>query len=145
MRSATVAPQPVSFDGRYEGVVQLSGAASGTDPRNCATEPRISFEVKNNSFVYAQQHPKVAGTAPGLTESVTTAVYNATIAPDGTITGNSGDVGGAMTGQATGNHISGQINGLLCGYTFTAERTASTTRHREDVRVVDKVPLQHNT
>jgi hypothetical protein len=143
-QGATAAPPPVSYDGHYEGVVQVASAASSTDPRSCATEPHVSFVIRNNRFIYAQQHPKVAGTAPGLTASATTAVYNAAIAPDGTITGNSGD-GGTMVGQATGGHITGQINGLLCGYTFTADRAASTTRHQDATRFLAQLLFRHRT
>lgn len=120
-RGCRGSPPAVSFDGRYEGSVQVASSASGTDPHACETEPQISLTVKNNSFVYAQRHPRVAGTAPGLTEEKTTAVYNAAISPEGIISGTSA-TSGTMSGQVTGSHMSGRISGLLCGYTFSADR-----------------------
>jgi hypothetical protein len=112
----------VSYDGHYEGKVAVSGISSGTDPKTCAVEPRLALDVRNNSFVYVQPHPRIAGTAPGLTVEKTTVTYNASIAPDGTISGNSVNYNSTMTGHVTGSHMAGQIGGVLCMYTFTADR-----------------------
>ena len=51
-----------------------------------------------------------------------TPVYNASIGPDGTIKGLSNDTNTPMRGQVTGTRMTGQIDGLLCNYAFTAER-----------------------
>lgn len=115
-------PMSVSYDGHYEGKVQFGGVASGGAPAECGIDPHLSLQVTNNSFVYVQAHPKIAGTAPSLSRQSTTVTYNATIAPDGTITGDSGDVGGRLMGRLTGTHMSGQIFGLVCDYTFVADR-----------------------
>jgi hypothetical protein len=119
---STVAVPAVSYDGHYEGTVTVSAVSSGTDPQTCAVAPQLALDVRNNTFVYVQPHPKIAGTAPGLTAENTTVTYNASIAPDGTITGNSGKFTGTMAGQVTSTHMTGQISGVLCSYTFTAER-----------------------
>jgi hypothetical protein len=124
------APRPVlpdlgptpSYDGHYIGSVQVSGAASGINASECATNPGVTFDVKNNAFAYTQPHPSVAGTAPALTVAATTTTYNAEIDPDGTIRGESGDVGGTISGKVAGRSISGQINGVLCYYSFSATR-----------------------
>ncbi len=112
----------VSFDGRYVGSVQVSGAASGTDERECATSPQISLQVTNNRFTYLQPHPNLANTAPGVTAQNTAATYVATISADGLISGDSGDLGGTIQGRVSGTHMSGTINGLLCFYEFKADR-----------------------
>ena len=118
----------VSFDGRYEGTVQVVGVASGVDPKTCATDPRLSLQVTNNSFIYAQPHPNAAGTSPSLTVEKTTATYTATIAPDGTITDSSPHVGTTIVGRVTGSHMSGSLKGLLCSYAFTADRTGTAVK-----------------
>ena len=120
--SGAAAPQSASYDGHYVGTVQVTGVSSSLDPTNCETDPQVSFDVSNNAFTYALTHPKVAGTSPGLTHSATTTFYNATIAPDGTITGSGKNTSGSLAGQITGAHMNGQIRGLLCGYRFTADR-----------------------
>jgi hypothetical protein len=113
-----------TYDGHYEGAVQVTGAASGTSRQQCATDPRISFDVRNGKFVYTQSHPNVAGSAPDLTAQATTPVYNVTIAPDGFISGNSDVFVGTIAGRVTGSHMVGQINGELCYYSFQADRAA---------------------
>jgi hypothetical protein len=120
--NAIAKPMSTSYDGPYEGTVQFSYVGSGGVPSECAVDPRLSLQVANNSFTYVQIHQNLAGTAPALTGQSTTATYNATIAPDGTIAGNSGDLNGTIQGRVAGPHMSGQIAGLMCGYTFTADR-----------------------
>ena len=118
---APVIPPSVSYDGHYVGTIQLTGAASGIQPSDCSTPTDLSFDVKNNGFSYAQGHPRVAGTAPDLTQQSTTTVYNARVAPDGSISGTSADFGGTIAGRidSTGK-VTGQINGTLCYYSFAA-------------------------
>jgi hypothetical protein len=120
--SSAAAVPAVSYDGHYEGTVAVSAVSFGTDPQTCAVEPRFALDVSNNGFVYVQPHPKIAGTAPGLTAEKTTVTYNGSIAPDGTISGTSVNYNGTMTGHVTGTRMSGQIGGVLCSYTFTADR-----------------------
>jgi len=119
---AAPAPPAVSFDGMYRGTVQNTGAGSGIDPKLCAVDPALSLQVSQGAFTYVQPHPAVVGTAPALTAAATTATYSATIAADGTISGTGGDGGGTMTGRVTGGHMAGQINGVLCYYSFSADR-----------------------
>jgi hypothetical protein len=114
---------PVSFDGRYDGSIQITGVASGGSQQQCATAPQISLQVANNSFTYVQSHPNIANTAPGVTAQNTAATYSATISADGSISGDSGDLGGTIQGRVSGTHMSGTINGLLCFYDFKADRT----------------------
>jgi hypothetical protein len=117
------APNQVSFDGHYEGSVQVTGVATGVDRHQCATNPRLSLEVIHNTFSYIQSHPDVAGEAntPTYDPKAMAVTYSGTIAPNGLITGNSG-LGGSIQGTVSGTHMSGTINGLLCGYSFTADR-----------------------
>lgn len=116
------ASPPVSFDGRYRGSVQVTGAAGGFDPQVCATDPRLSLQVANGAFSFTQSHPNLAGTSPGLISETTSSTYSATIAPDGSITGNSGEQNGTVEGEVSGAHMSGTINGFICFYKFTADR-----------------------
>ena len=122
--SVTTATSAVSFDGNYHGSVALAGVASGIDRQMCAVDPHLSLLVTNNSFTYTQPHPNIAGTSPGITAQATTPIYTATIAPDGSFSGQSNGVeGGTIQGIVSGTHMSGTINGLLCGYKFSAERS----------------------
>lgn len=118
----SAAPAAVSFDGHYEGSVQVTGVASGSDIRECAIDPRLSVQVTNDTFIYAQSHPNLVNTAPDLTASTTTATYNATISADGSIKGDSGNLNGNIEGRMSGTRMVGLINGLVCYYTFTADR-----------------------
>ena len=110
----------ISFDGRYEGTVRVTGASLGMTRSNCATSARISVEVKNNQFALATPHPEAVASAPSLADR-TTPVYDATIRPDGTIVGAS-QTNATMQGRISGSRMSGQIFGLLCYYEFTADR-----------------------
>lgn len=120
--TSLAAPPAVSYDGHYQGTVSVSAVSSGTAPQTCAVDPSFALDVRNNAFVYVQPHPKVAGTAPGLTAENTTTTYNGRIAPDGTITGNSDIYGATIAGHVASTHMSGQISGVLCSYTFSADR-----------------------
>jgi hypothetical protein len=111
-----------SFDGRYQGTVQVTGSASGTKLQDCATDPQMTFDVRNSAFTYTQPHPNVAGTAPTLTVDRTTSAYKATISPAGTISGSSAVFGGTMSGRVAGSHMAGRIIGVLCYYSFVADR-----------------------
>ena len=92
----------------------------------CAVDPHLSWQVTNNQFTCVQRHPNLAGSDPTAVEhatSATTVTYTATIAPDGIIAGTSGDMNGIISGEVSGAHMSGRIEGLLCGYTFNADRS----------------------
>jgi hypothetical protein len=115
-------PAPaISFDGRYEGTMRMTGSSLGMSRSNCATSPRISVEVKNNQFSLATPHPEAVASTPSLTDRATP-VYNATIRPDGSIVGISNQTNATMQGRIFGSRMSGQIFGLLCYYEFTADR-----------------------
>jgi hypothetical protein len=118
----TAASAPVSFDGRYDGAVQVTGVVAGGNPRQCAVDTHLSLLVTANAFSYTQSHPGMANTAPGLNAAATTVTYSATIGPDGAIRGDSGTMGGAIEGVVSGTHMNGTINGLACYYSFTADR-----------------------
>jgi hypothetical protein len=120
--SGSVATAAVSFDGHYEGSVQVTGVASGSDIRECAIDSRLSVQVTNDTFIYAQSHPNIVNTAPDLTARTTTATYNATISADGSIKGDSGNLNGNIEGRVSGTHMAGSINGLVCYYKFVADR-----------------------
>ena len=118
---SVVTSQPATYDGHYQGTVRLIGAGSGIDPEQCATDPHLALDVARNQFVYEQTHPRVAGSSPGLTAASTSMVYPAAIGPDGTFAGSS-QKGGSISGTITGRHMTGDIQGLLCRYSFSADR-----------------------
>lgn len=117
---AATAPAP-SFDGRWVGSVRITGASPGVDPANCAVEPGMDVQVSGNRFQYTQSRPALVASAPSLRDIATTA-FTATIAPNGTITGVSDGTGATMNGRVEGTRMSGNIYGLLCYYSFTADR-----------------------
>src|SRR3712207_2398794 len=120
-RPAAFPSAAVSFDGRYEGTMRVTGASVGMDHRDCATPPRISIEVKNNRFSLATPHPQVAASTPSLADRAAP-VYDAAIRPDGTVVGISHQTNTALQGVVSGTRMSGQVYGLLCYYEFTADR-----------------------
>ena len=117
--AASLSP-PISFDGRYVGTVRVTGTAGGMRMRDCEVPSRISLDVRNNQFVYAQPHPHAAAQLPEPREK-TTPIYRATIGQDGTITGISDQTNATMTGRVADGRMSGEIYGLLCYYSFTAD------------------------
>jgi hypothetical protein len=117
-----VVSAPVTaFDGRYRGVLQVTGAATGLDPRSCAPDSRLDFEVRNGRFGLTVTHPSVAAATPGLRE-VTTVAYDVTVAADGAVTGIADSTNTNLVGRVSGTRMTGQIYGLLCYYAFSAER-----------------------
>jgi hypothetical protein len=109
---SAVAPAAVSWDGTYRGTVQITGLGSGTQRQWCETDPQIVFQVSNNAFSYAQPHPNAPNNP--------TPVYAATIASDGTF--RSSLANGTMTGRVAGTHMSGEIDGAVCVYSFALDR-----------------------
>jgi hypothetical protein len=101
-----------SYDGLYEGRVEVTGASVGMNRRDCETDPRFAVEVRDNRFSIVQPHPRVATAVPTLRDS-TTVVYDAAIRPDGTIVGLSSRTNATMEGRVVGTRMSGQIHGLL--------------------------------
>jgi hypothetical protein len=110
--SSAVAPAAVSWDGTYRGTVQITGLGSGTQRQWCETDPQIVFQVSNNAFSYSQPHPNAPDNP--------TPVYAATIASDGTF--RSALANGTMIGHITGTHMSGEIDGAVCVYSFALDR-----------------------
>ena len=120
-RPAAVPRAAVSYDGRYEGTIRVAGGSVSMNPQECAAPPRFAVEVRNNRFSLAQPHSDVAAGTSSLRDS-STPVYNATVRPDGTISGISNETNVPIEGRISGAHMVGQINGLLCYYDFTADR-----------------------
>jgi hypothetical protein len=124
---ANQAPQPmappaaaISYDGIYAGTLRVTGASVNVNQSNCATDPRFSVNVTGNQFSFPLPHPAAVKGTPSLRDAATP-IYNASIAPDGTIKGLSDDTS-VMNGRVAGTRMTGQIYGLLCYYTFTADR-----------------------
>ncbi len=117
------APAPaVSYDGTYTGTLTLAGVGAGVPREGCFTNPQITLQVKNNAFTYVQTHPKANVTAPGMATVSATTTYAVAVAPNGTFSGQS-EVSGTMTGAISGPHMTGMIEGIVCVYSFTADRT----------------------
>jgi hypothetical protein len=121
-------PQPVappaaaiSYDGAYTGVLRVTGAATSMNQSDCATDPRFSATVTGNRFSFPLPHPAVVKATPSLRDAATP-VYDASIAPDGTIRGFSNNNNTTMDGRVAGTRMTGQVYGLLCYYAFTADR-----------------------
>ncbi len=74
---------------------------------------RQRLSVVNGQFSYAVPHPNVPGNP--------TPVYPATLAEDGSFTGQI--VAGTIAGHIQGSRIEGSIDGSACLYSFTGERT----------------------
>lgn len=115
-------PVTAAFDGHYVGTVRFTAIANGGLTPECAVEPHLSVQVRQGQFVYVQTHPRMVGQTPGATPQATTATFTAIIAPDGTIQGDSGNLGGKLWGRVEGARMTGRISGLLCDYAFSAER-----------------------
>ena len=111
----------IFYDGTYTGTLSVIGAAGSVNSRDCATDPRFSVRVAGNQFSFPLPHPTMVKATPSLRDSATP-VYNASIAPDGTIKGFSNNNNTVMDGRVTGTRMTGQVYGLLCYYAFTADR-----------------------
>jgi hypothetical protein len=104
----------VSFDGTYQGSIRITDSAATVPKSWCETDRRLVLQVRSNGFTYVMTHP----TVPDLPIPS----YAAYIYPDGSIQGQSGDMG-VMRGRLTGTHMEGVINGSGCDYAFTADRS----------------------
>jgi hypothetical protein len=100
----------------------VTGAAVSMNQSECATDPRFSVNVSGNQFSFPLRHPAAVKAAPSLRDAATP-IYNASIAPDGTIKGLSNDTNTTMDGRVSGTRMTGQVYGLLCYYAFTADRS----------------------
>ena len=112
---------PISYDGTYSGTLSVTGGSGGVTAGDCATDPRFSVRVTGNQFSFPLPHPALVKATPSLRDSATP-VYNASIAPDGTIKGLSNNTNTVMDGRVSGTRMTGQVYGLLCYYAFTADR-----------------------
>jgi hypothetical protein len=109
---------PVSFDGTYLGTIRVSSTSLRGAHRNwCDTPPALSLSIQDNAFSYVLAHPNLPAD-PTYSPTLEVAV-----ARDGSFEGAPRNGGPQMVGHITGSHMEGEINGLGCGYAFTAERT----------------------
>ncbi len=111
----------VSYDGTYIGTVTLTGVGAGVPRQGCITNPQVTLQVKNNAFTYVQTHPNSNVTAPGMQTVSATTAYSVAVAQNGSFSGQS-DVAGTMTGSIAGTHMTGMIEGIVCVYSFAADR-----------------------
>jgi hypothetical protein len=109
----TAPPALVSWDGAYQGAVQITGLGSGIQREWCETDPQMRVQVAGNKFTYTMPHPNTPGEP--------TMVYSASIAPDGSFRSDIGT--GVMIGRVTGSRITGLIDGSACVYSFSMDRT----------------------
>jgi hypothetical protein len=109
-------PQPaVSYDGRYVGTIR--SATSIQNQTWCATPPSLTVLVSANTLSYSLSHPNLPH------EPFYSPNFAIHIAPDGSFNGPGGDLAIAtMTGQITGSHMTGEIDGMDCSYEFAADR-----------------------
>lgn len=110
-----------AFDGRWSGSMRLTGAASSVPQDSCNVPPRFSIDVRNGQFLLAQPHPLVGSTSPSL-RGASTLDYEATISADGSFTGVADSTGATLSGRIVDGRMDGNIYGLLCYYSFSAQR-----------------------
>jgi hypothetical protein len=103
----------VSWDGAYRGTIQITGLGSGIDKKWCETDPQMAVQVTAGKFSYAMPHPNAPENP--------TPVYSTIIASSGSFRSEIGS--GVMTGQVVGSHMTGMIDGSVCVYSFTMDRS----------------------
>jgi hypothetical protein len=125
---ATRTPQPaapptaaISYDGTYTGTLRAAGSSTSLSPQDCAADPGFSATVTDNKFSFPLSHSALIKATPSLSD-LPTPIYNASIAPDGTIRGFSSNNNTTMDGRVVGTRMTGEVYGLLCYYAFTADR-----------------------
>ena len=111
--ATAVAVPAVSWDGTYRGTIQITGVGSGVQRPWCQTDPQMVVQVTNNAFRYAMPHPNAPDNP--------TPVYAATIGPDGIFKSQIGS--GTMSGRVDGTRITGAIDGSVCVYAFSMDRS----------------------
>jgi hypothetical protein len=115
LRPSPPPPVPVTtFDGSYRATLSATGSF-GSAQRNiwCESPGQERLSVVNGRFSYAVPHPSIPGNP--------TPVYQATLAEDGSFTGQI--VAGTIAGRIQGSRIEGDIDGSACLYSFSGERT----------------------
>ncbi len=112
-----MAAAPVTtFDGSYRTTVRVVGSFGGNKNMDwCQTSGQLIVTIKNGEFTYDVPHSK----APRMERSE----FPATFAADGSFYGQV--VAGTMYGQVRGTHLEGRIDGSMCLYAFSGDRTDS--------------------
>lgn len=101
---------PVSFDGTYNGMKQLTRGSA----MSCGTQDPMTIRVANNAFRYVLNQPL----AWQPTRS-----FAVTVAPDGSFISQSGPA--MMRGQISGGHMQGEIADDACGFQFEADSSGT--------------------
>jgi hypothetical protein len=108
-------PPPVTaFDGSYRSTIRVAAAFGQVAQTTtwCDTPGQSTVTVANGELRYSVPHPNIPGNA--------TPTFPATMAQDGSFSGEV--VLGTISGQISGTHMQGQIDGSACLYTFAGER-----------------------
>jgi hypothetical protein len=116
-------PPPVpsaAFDGDYRGTVRVLGASTSMNTADCAVDSQLRFTVQDGRFGFVLKN-LAAGKTPSLRD-VQSQTYAGAVFADGSMTGRSEATGATMKGQVTGQRMTGEVYGLLCYYSFTADR-----------------------
>jgi hypothetical protein len=109
----TIAPA-TSFDGTYQSSISLTSTSDEAKSAGwCQTSGQPSIAIANGEFSYALPHPNVPGNP--------TPVFQATMAPDGSFSGQNND--GSISGMVRGTHLEGTISGTACVYAISGDRT----------------------
>src|SRR4051812_26038266 len=125
---ATPGPEPVApplvkaitFDGDYQGTIQLTSTSDMGFPRSwCDTPRNITLSPRNGNFQYVLAHPNV----PKDSNYSLSPAFAVTIASDGSFKATSQNGDAQMLGRVIGSHMAGEINGSACGYEFAADRS----------------------
>jgi hypothetical protein len=114
IRSDTaVAPTVTAFDGSYRSTIRITSTAGAAEGTNwCDTPGQPVVNVANGQFSYAVPHPNAPFAMSGN--------FAATVAKDGSFSGQA--VSGTISGQVSGTHMEGNIDGQGCIYAFTGDR-----------------------
>jgi hypothetical protein len=100
-----------SFDGSYRDTIHITSTIM--DPSWCQTPGQPVITVANGQFSYAAPQSNVANSP--------TPVFQAVMAQDGSFQGQTNS--GIATGLVSGTHMEGRLDGAVCIYAFSADRS----------------------
>jgi hypothetical protein len=102
-----------AFDGAYQTTIHVTSAAAAAQGSDwCMTPGQPVITVANGQFSYSVPHPNAPGNP--------TPVFQATMAQGGAFAGQGNN--GTISGQVSGTHMQGSIDGMGCIYGFAGDR-----------------------
>lgn len=106
------APPPANTIELVDGTYNALGALIRGNPTNCGNRTQMTFQIKDNSFVYVLNQPQVPWRR--------TVRFDVTVDVDGSFETVANTA--AIRGRIQSGHMQGEVIGDACAFSFQADR-----------------------